>query len=154
MSSFLQAVRNSEFYSGNRKQHLAAALLWDHGAPPPPSTSSIQSLCQDSLPLWEMRAPPLLSSPHLPTLCKSGWCKKNKRSNSKKEGCRIWVVGIALTASLWPHWFFSFCVEKCPWAHWDFLCLLLPPHPQPLLSLYFLPSYTVGRFCSVWNMIL
>lgn len=27
MSSFLQAVRNSEFYSGNRKKHLAAALL-------------------------------------------------------------------------------------------------------------------------------
>lgn len=35
-----------------------------------------------------------------------------------------------------------------------FVFIVNPPRPQPLLSLYFLPSYTVGRFCSVWNMIL
>lgn len=33
------------------------------------------------------------------TLCKSGWWM---------ERCSIWVVGIALTASLWPHWLFYF----------------------------------------------
>lgn len=84
------------------------------------------------------------------TLCKSGWWM---------ERCSIWVVGIALTASLWPHWLFYFLtpvlkyVLRLIWTF--FVCYLFFFFCfSCFFFVDFLPSDTVGRFCSVWNMIL
>lgn len=62
--------------------------------------------------------------------------------------CCIWVVGIALTASLWPHYYFTsdFSV-KSSFGLFVFMAVLFN-------FFYLLPSDTAGKFCSVWNMIL
>lgn len=66
--------------------------------------------------------------------------------------CCIWVVGIALTASLWPHYYFtsdSSVMSSDSFGLFVFMVVLFD-----LIIFYLLPSDTAGRFCSVWNMIL
>lgn len=75
----------------------------------------------------------------LPAVRKSGW-----RINRS-----IWIVGLALTASLWPHWLFNIWL-RC--YVFRFMWTFSSYRSFPVVDL--LPSATVGRFCSVWNMIL
>lgn len=75
----------------------------------PPCISSIQSVCQESFSWWEVVciSSPLLSLLNCQHFVKVAGVKKKK----EKKGCSIWVVGIALTASLWPHWLFYFWLQ-------------------------------------------
>lgn len=118
-------------------------------------TSAASSQYAKAAPLGEKSCASFLSFLLMLAVCKkkkNGWWIKR----------RIWVVGIALTASLWPHWLFYFwlqCYSTSSDSFWTF-CVYCSFSILFFLSFFLsfcvdlLPSDTVGRFCSVWNMIL
>lgn len=142
-------MRNSEFYSRNKKHFIHSFSLTEGNLcyRRNLSTSAASSQYAKTVSLGEKWCASSfffsLLFFFLLTLCKSGWWM---------ERCSIWVVGIALTASLWPHWLFYFLtpvlkyVLRLIWT--SFFCFSF------FFFVDFLPSDTVGRFCSVWNMIL
>lgn len=143
-------MRNSEFYSRNKRHFIHSFCSSTRS---PGKTSVHQQQQQHSVSMLR-NFHVARGGVHLLSLSPLAFffCKHFVKSSWWMEHYSTWVVGIALTASLWPHWlFYSWhqCLKKkkCPQTHLDIFCLLLF---ILFFSCWFLTLDTVGRFCSVW----